>query len=95
LHREARIAACRRDWPTFLDSLEELAFRFKNATYSDGKPAEAGFAQQMYHERVGHIFNMIRIAGGPSQQEIDREIQSLRQKRGAKTSRVLTLGDVR
>ena len=92
LTREARIAACRGDWPTFLDSLEEVAGRYRNAVYSDGKPAETPFAKQLYHDRIGHIFNMIRLAGGPSQETIDREVQALRKRRGAETKRILTVG---
>lgn len=92
LTREARIAACRGDWPTFLDALEEVASRYKNAVYSDGKPAQESFTRQLYHERLTHIFNMIKLAGGPSQELIDREVQALRQRRGAETRRILTVG---
>lgn len=92
LTREARISACRRDWATFVDALEELAFRLKNAVYSDGKPAREDFMREVYSDRVTHIFNMIKLAGGPSQMEIDREVQALRQKRGAAQRRVMTLG---
>jgi hypothetical protein len=92
LCREIRMAAVRRQWAVFLDGLEELASRFKNCRMSDGKPPEAGFAKILYSERLSHIFNMIRMSGGPSQEEIDREVQALRQRRGADVKRILVAG---
>ena len=89
LCREIRMAACKRQWPVFLDGLEELASRFKNCTMSDGKPPEPSFAKMLYSERLAHIFNMIRMSGGPSQEEVDREVQALRQRRGADVKRIL------
>lgn len=79
--RETVIAVCKRDFATFLDGLEEIANRVKNARYTDGKPADPNFARQLYEERLTHVFNMIRLRGGPSQAEIDREVQALRSRR--------------
>lgn len=79
--RRAVIAACKGDWATFLDSLEEVAFRFKNAVYSDGKPADEKFERQLYQEKVSYIFNLIKLRGGPSPQLIDQEVAALRARR--------------
>lgn len=92
LCREIRMAAVKRQWVVFLDGLEELAWRFKNIQMSDGRPPEANFAKMLYSERLEHIFNMIRMSGGPSQEEINREVQALRQRRGARTSPILVPG---
>lgn len=89
LCREIRLAAVRRQWNVFLDGLEELASRYKNSIMSDGKPPEPGFARQLYQEKLTHIFHMITLAGGPSQQEIDRGVQALRAKRGAANKKIL------
>lgn len=79
--RETVLAVCKRDFATFLDGLEEIANRVKNARYTDGKPADANFARELYSDRVNHVFNMIRLRGGPSQAEIDKEVQALRSRR--------------
>lgn len=95
LTRIARVSACTSDWVTFVDVLEEGAHRFKNAVYSDGKPADANFARERYGDWLGHVFNMIKIAGGPAQTTIDREVQAVRQRRGAENKRIMTLGGAR
>lgn len=79
--RGAVLAACKHDWTTFLDSLEEIATRFKNARYSDGKPADEKFCKQLYEEKVGYIFQLIRLRGGPDPRVIDQEIAALRRRR--------------
>lgn len=89
LCREIRVAAIKRQWTLFLDGLEELASRFKNSVMSDGRPPEPAFAKQLYQDRLTHLFNMISMAGGPSQMEIDREVQALRAKRGAESRRIM------
>jgi len=80
--RETVIACCKRDYQTFLDGLAEVAHRIKNARYSDGRPADAKFAEMLYQEKVEHIFNLIRLRRGPSQAEIDQEVSALRSRRG-------------
>jgi hypothetical protein len=81
LMRETVIAACKRDFATFVDGLAELAHRVKNARYTDGKPADPGFAAILYQEKLEHVFNLIRLRGGPSVAEIDREVAALRARR--------------
>lgn len=81
--RKAVLGACKHDWTTFLDALEEIALRFKNARYSDGKPADEKFCKQLYEEKVAYIFKLIELRRGPSMFVIDQEIAALRQRRGA------------
>lgn len=87
LTRETVISACKRDWATFVDGLQEIAGRLKNARYTDGKPAQATFTAELYQDRLTHVFNMIRLRGGPSPQEVDREVAALRTRRGDHRSR--------
>lgn len=79
--RGAVLAACKHDWATFLDSLEEIALRYKNARYSDNKPGEEAFTKQLYQEKLAHIFNLIRLRGGPDPRVIDAEVAALRRRR--------------
>lgn len=83
--RGAVKAACRGDWVTFIDSLEEVALRFKNARYSDGKTADEKFCKQLYEEKITYIFQLIALRGGPSPQTIDREVAALRMRRKSGT----------
>lgn len=92
LVRETVIAACRADWVMFVDGLEEVAHRFRNARYSDGKPAEEAFAKQLYQEKLAYIFRLVELRGGPTPQMIDRAVQALRSKRGADNKRILVMG---
>jgi hypothetical protein len=91
LTRETVLAACKRDFATFLDGLEEIASRIKNAQYSDGRSAEPAFAKMLYQEKLEHIFNMIALRRGPSQGEIDRGIKDLREKRRDGGGRMILL----
>lgn len=82
LRREAALAACRREWPLFVDALTELSGRIKGQ-YHDA------FAKTIYDENLTAIFLAINMRGGPSRTEIDREVQALRSRRGDSVSRVL------
>ena len=84
LRRETVLAACRRDWCTFIDGLTELSTRIKSR-YHDS------FAATVYQENLQAVFLAINMRGGPSQQEIDREVRALRQRRGDNVSRLLVL----
>ena len=81
VRRTAAIAACQRDWGTFIDALEELSSRIKSRYHE-------AFAKTVYDENLTAVFLAINMRGGPSQTEIDREVQALRQRRGAQTSRI-------
>lgn len=91
LTRNIVIAACKRDWATHVDGLQELATRLKNATYSDGKPAEEPFMKLIYQQHVTQIMQRILMRGGPSQGEMNREIGALRERRGEHRSRTSIL----
>ena len=84
VRREATLAACRRDWPTFLDALSELSTRIKSA-YHDA------FAKTIYEDNLTAVFLAINMRGGPSQTEIDREVRALRTRRGDDRGRLLVL----
>jgi hypothetical protein len=78
------MAACRRDWATFIDGLTELSTRIKSRYHES-------FAATVYQENLQAVFLAINMRGGPSQQEIDREVRAIRQRRGDNPSRLLVL----
>lgn len=84
LRRETVLAACRRDWCTFIDGLTELSTRIKSR-YHDS------FAATVYQENLQAVFLAINMRGGPAQVEIDREVRALRQRRGDHVSRLIVL----
>lgn len=75
-------AAKKGDWAEFVDSLGEMASRVKGRVYSDGHPADSNFAKLLWGEFLTRFFANMRMAGGPSQETIDREVAALRQRRG-------------
>lgn len=88
VRREATLAACRRDWATFVDALTELSGRIKGQFHD-------AFAKTIYEENLTAVFLAIDMRGGPGRTEIDREVQALRKRRGDSTSRlVLPVGIV-
>lgn len=91
LTRTIVVGACKHEWADFVDGLEELAGRLKNARYTDGKPAREDFMRELYQDRVTHIFNMIRQRRGPDPAIIDREVAALRTRRGDHRSRTSIL----
>lgn len=88
LRREAALAACRREWPLFVDALMELSGRIKGR-YHDA------FAKTIYDENLTAIFLAINMRGGPTRAEIDREVQALRKRRGDSVSALLVPAGVR
>jgi hypothetical protein len=84
LRREVVRAAVRRDWAIFIDGLEHLAGCIKGQHH--GNPGTAG---AQYNDLLIYVFNQIAMRGGPSQAEVDREVQALRRRRGARSSPVL------
>jgi hypothetical protein len=81
VRRTAILAACSRDWTLFTDALEDLAFKIKNARYTDGKPASGEFAKQLWEQQLEYIFRLIAMRRGPSQAEIDMGMQDVRKRR--------------
>lgn len=84
VRREATLAACRRDWSTFVDALLELSARIKSRYHE-------AFATEIYKDNLTAIFLAINMRGGPSQAEIDREVRALRQRRGDVASRLIVM----
>ena len=84
VRREAALAACRRDWATFVDALSELSTRIKSQ-YHDS------FARTVYEDNLTAVFLAIDMRGGPSRVEIDREVKALRTRRGEDRKRLLIL----
>lgn len=82
VRRQAALAACRRDWATYVDALEELAGRFKGAY-------DPGFAKTMFNETLTAIELSIRMRGGPAGEEVGREVTALRARRGDSRGRVV------
>lgn len=76
VRRAAVLAACRRDWPFYVDALEELAGRIKGRFHP-------GFAETMWSDALRYIETLIDMRGGPARLERDREIIAVRQRRGA------------
>lgn len=86
LRRHAARAACRHDWATFLDALEEIASRCKGQL-------EGEFERQVYGDNLNEVFNSIARRHGPSREIIDREVKALRARRGLDRGRVLLVPD--
>lgn len=77
--RQTIRAAVRRDWATFIDGLEHLAGGIKGAY-------DPAMAKTVYNDLLGYVFVQIAMRGGPSQEEVDREVQALRRRRGERSS---------
>ena len=75
LRRAIAKAACRRDWVTYVDALEEIAGRIKGRF-------DPAFGQQVFLDTLADIELMIERRGGPGQLERDREVNAVRKKHG-------------
>lgn len=80
--RQTIRAAVRRDWATFVDGLEHLAGGIKGAY-------DPAMAKTVYNDLLAYVFVQIAMRGGPSQEEVDREVQALRRRRGERSSGAL------
>jgi hypothetical protein len=86
VRRQTILAACRGDWSRYVDGLEELAGRLKGAY-------DPGFAKLQFNDTLDHIEHMIRLRGGPSRAMCDREVVTVRARRGQSAGkRIMTLG---
>ena len=77
--RQAIRAATARDWATFIDGLEYLSGMLKGQYHH-------ATAMTVYQDMLAYIFVQVTMRGGPSQQEIDREVRALRTRRGDRIS---------
>lgn len=84
VRRQAALAACRRDWATYVDALSEMAGRLKGKFHT-------AYAEMIYNDHVTWILHIIRMRGGPSEQEINQGLIAVRQRRGEHRNRVLML----
>ena len=84
LRRAIAKAACRRDWVTYVDGLEEIAGRVKGRY-------DPAFGQQVFLDVLADIEMMIERRGGPSQTERDREVNAVRKKHGLGKGRAIYL----
>lgn len=84
-------SAKRRDWVGFVDGLSEIASRIKNRVYTDGGQATGEFARLQYSETLGYVMKLVSMAGGPSRDEIDREVHNVQVKRGSGRNSMLVL----
>lgn len=85
VRRQVAIAACRRDWVTYADALEELFGRLKNRGYSEA------FAKQVAGEYLEYLDVLIRMRGGPSPQECAAGLAGVRARRGEGKGRVILM----
>jgi hypothetical protein len=72
--RQTIRAAVRRDWATFIDGLEHLAGGIKGAY-------DPAMAKTVYNDLLSYVFVQVAMRGGPSQEEVDREVVALRKRR--------------
>jgi hypothetical protein len=82
--RQTIRAAVRRDWATFIDGLEHLAGGIKGSY-------DPAMARTVYNDLLSYVFVQIAMRGGPSQEEVDREVAALRKRRNDVRSTSLLL----
>lgn len=82
--RQTIRAAVRRDWSTFIDGLEHLAGGIKGSY-------DPAMAKTVYNDLLSYVFVQIAMRGGPSQEEVDREVAALRKRRNAVRSTSLLM----
>lgn len=79
LKRAVIMSAVKREWPVYVDALEELAFRIKSGAgqqISDGKGAGQLHALQ-WNEMLVYINQMIEMRRGPTPEECGREMSRI------------------
>lgn len=85
VRRQVALAACRRDWVTYTDALEELFGRIKNRGY------DAGYAAKVRDDYLKYLDIMIANRGGPTPQECAAGLANVRRRRGAESGRVILI----
>ncbi len=97
VRRQAVLAGVARDWHLFVDILLEMATKIKSARAYDGKMIDAGdststaFANNLFHENMAYVFEWVWKRGGPGGDEITREVNTVRERRGDNVSKILSL----
>lgn len=79
LQRAASILACKGDWKTYVDAIEELAGRIKGAY-------DSGTAAAVFSETVAYIHVLISLRGGPNENAVREQIAIVQasRKRGSR-----------
>lgn len=79
LQRAASILACKGDWKTYVDCIEEVAGRIK-ASY------DSGTAKEVFNDTIGYIYVLISLRGGPSGNAIGEQVAIVQasRKRGSR-----------
>jgi hypothetical protein len=78
------MAACLRDWPLYVDCLEEFARRIKSKYHS-------AIGDVHWQEQLTYVENLIQLRRGPSPMECGRGLQQVRQARGQGQGRLIML----
>jgi hypothetical protein len=86
VRRQVVLAACRRDWVTYADALEELFGRIKNRGY------DAGFEARVRDDCLAYIDVLIQMRGGPTPAECGNGLAGVRQRRGEGRRMILLPG---
>lgn len=90
--RAAVMAAVKREWPVYVDALEELAYRIKvSARASDGKGAGV-LHQNQWNEMLTYIEHLILLRRGPAPEECAREMSRIRAARNGGEGRRILVG---
>jgi hypothetical protein len=84
VRRAVVLAACLRDWPLYVDCLEELARKVK------GKFHDAHAAIR-WQEHLAYIDQLIAQRRGPSPDECGRGLQQVRRARGEGGGKLIVL----
>ena len=85
LNRAVVIAACQRDWPLYVDTLEELAGRVK------GKWQTENQRTLCWNEHLSYIDHLVALRGGPTKEERAAQMSQVRSARGEGRGRVILL----
>lgn len=84
VRRAVALAACARDWPLYVDCLEELAGRIKGRY-------DPGMAKQIYDDQLSYIATLISMRGGPTAGECAAGLSNVRSRRGMNSGKVIML----
>lgn len=89
LKRACFMAAVKREWPVYVDALEEIALRIKLVRPSDGQGAGPLQATQ-WNEMLTYIEIQIAQRGGPTREECAMNLQRVRiARQGGSEKRIL------
>lgn len=87
--RAVIMAAVKREWPLYVDALEELAVRIHSQPASDGQGSGVLHKTQ-YQEMLNYIEIQIAMRGGPTPAECSMNLSRIRaQRNGGGEKRIL------